>query len=194
MKRLLLVISLMLGLGSAPAMAVIMLDPIDPILTTGFATVQVDVTVSGLEDGVDEIVSAFHIDLLFDPALLSVGSVVFGDGLDPLFLFGGAFQAATVSGGTASLAEVSLYSDDDLAFFQGDSVLLATVFFDVVGEGIATFDFFLDLPTRDIKGRNNEPILPIVDVPEPGMLTLLGTGLLLVGVRRRRVSVKKDLG
>jgi hypothetical protein len=171
-------------------------------LTPSSGTIQVggsfdlDVVVSELPDG--EIVSAFDLDLLFDPGLLSFSGLSFGPG------FGSADDIVADALDLAGVIDFFLFSfllDDELfALQEGGSVRLATLTFTAVAAGIASLaidgldDFLL------IGGRDGSPLsitefgtarvvveAASATVPEPGSLALMafGVGLGLFGRRRR---------
>jgi hypothetical protein len=154
----------------------------------------IDVRVSGLGT---EIVSAYDLDVSYDPTIVSATGVAFGS-----FLTAPSPDESLTSflltPGNVNFAEVSFLSDDDLAAQQPASFILATISFVAVAPGTTalTFEPSPFFEVIDLKGRNNQ----ILDVesqpgevtvrqtqaaPEPGTL-LLGLGFLgLLAVRRR---------
>ena len=184
-----------LGLGlAAPADAIqiVVTPPVDTAFVGG--TLAFDVRV---EDLGDEIVAAFDLDFVFDPAVLSFKGLVFGAS------FGG--EAGAFFGFDASapgLVDFYLFSilpDDVLAAAQGGSALLARLSFTGVAPGSSPVgvagpedDEFFALDGREAAPLELAAIgsaLAVVEeraVPEPGALTLLGIGLLAVAIAIRR--------
>jgi hypothetical protein len=161
--------------------------------------VSVDVVVSGLETGAaPEIVSAYDLDVTWNPAILGFTSVTFGPSLGgPL----DAVQQAVLTSGRLDFWEMSFLSDADLDALQGNSVVLVTLGFQALAAGTSplTFDA-VTFPGIDVKGSNaavlaldvNGGSVTVRDggsppVPEPGTLFLLGAGMVgVICMRRRR--------
>lgn len=160
----------------------------------------VDVVVSGL-DAATEVVSTFDLDVSYDPAILQALGVNFGAALGgglPNSVQFGPFIGA----GVIDFAESSLLLDADLDLLQGDSVTLATLSFRAIGAGISSLEFIQD-PFFILTGRFDAQGIPAdlnpdvgggrvqVDarqVPVPGVLSLLGLGLIALALRWRLAS------
>jgi hypothetical protein len=165
--------------------------------------VGVNVVVSDLT-AASQIVSAFDLDVTYNPAILNATGVSYGTALGGgganSFQFGPSF-----GGGLIDFAESSFLSDADLASLQGNSVTLATLSFQAIGVGISSLqivqDLFFVLTGRlDATGFPGDldpsvggvrvivsaPILPV-----PGSLSLIVLGLtvlMIVSRARRHVS------
>lgn len=204
------IVSLGAALLSAPAQAVLI--SFDPVTSTVFegGTVDVGIRVSGLEDGQDEIVSAFDLDVLFDAAIVMATGFTFGAelGSDLDSFFDHVFDNNVATGGLADLWQVSLLSSELLAATQGASVLLGQLHFAAVGVGQSSLAFGEDpLFGRNVVGRDPFSSLPVtaalgavtvlarpVNVPEPATLALLGPALLaLFAARRRRGASQRSI-
>jgi len=186
-----------LGLGlAAPANAIqiVVTPPLDTAVVGG--TLDFDVRV---EDLGEEIVAAFDLDFVFDPAVLAFKGLAFGAS------FGGA--AGSFSGydtpapGLVDFFLFSILPDDVLAAAQGGSALLARLSFTGLAPGSSPMSVLApgDDPFFALDGREAAALelaaigsaLAVVEarpVAEPGALALLGIGLLAiaVAVRRRR--------
>jgi hypothetical protein len=179
----------------------IQLQPLDTDALVG-DVISIDVFVSGLTSGEagSEIVSAFDLDLLYDPTILNAASISFGAGLGVADV--ATFTSSVFSSGRIDFANVSLLLNDELDLLQGDSVLLASLTFSAIGIGQSLLSFdSLTSPGIDLVGRDPFTRLPIgfagsalvtigerpTSVPEPGMLALLALGLLSLGTARRIV-------
>jgi hypothetical protein len=155
----------------------------------------VDIVVAGLEaSDPDEIVSAFDLDVSYDPAIVVATGVTFYTSL------GGPeewFYGAVLEVGLVDLWEVSLLSDVELQGLQGDSVVLASLTFVALAAGTTAIAFVPDLVFGiDVKGLNAE-ILALEasegsitvegsQIPEPGTALLLACGLARLALSRHR--------
>jgi hypothetical protein len=209
MKRLLLTGIAAFGLTAGPAQAVL-IDFATSSFTGPAGTSGVDIVVSDLGD---EIVSAFGILVDYGPLTLDwaivgdcnlnfciadpdqapqihaysqlsdgfpLGNFAYTDFQDIPGLIGGL--------GTVYLEDVSLIDDATLAAIQPNEFILGSLFFlseDPVDLSLLSFIWDVSLEL-DVKGLNAEVIYPTSDVPEPGTLFLLGSGLIGFGLSRRR--------
>lgn len=135
-----------LTLAALPAQAlVVSLNPSATSIAVG-GSVSVDVVISGLT-AANEIVSAFDIDILFDPSVLtSTGATNNGAPWnaptdDPGFLFDNS------SPGQVYISLLSFLDDATLAGIQNsDSITLATLTFDGLANGSTTISFGANAP------------------------------------------------
>lgn len=147
----------------------------------------VDVVVT---DIVDEIITAWDIDVAFDPALLSNSVVSF-----PILSFGGAdtILDAFFDIGLTDAFLVSLLSDADIRALQcpggacGPSLTLATLSFVADADGAPVISLVNWGLANDIKCADNLQCYPAL-VPEPRALALLGLGLVGLALLRRRAA------
>jgi len=185
------------GLLSAPTSAVAIVIGFEPASLTPVLgeSIDVDVVISGLEsESPAEIVSAFDLEVQFNPSVLSPNSVSFGSFLGGLALF----QSIDLStSGVVDFAEVSLLDDATLSALQPDTFTLATLSFDTLAAQISPLTLVINPPTNDIKGLNAR-VLPldvrggsvtVSLIPEPGMLMLVAGGLAAVTLGRSRFSI-----
>ena len=191
--------SMYLGPSSA---TVLHFSPSTNIVNVG-DTFDVDIVISDLyaADSSREIVSAFDLDVLYDPAVINATGVAFGSSLgDESFL--DVYNDAIFSSGRIDFAALSLLSNTQLLGLQpNDSFTLATLSFDAIGLGISSLTFDpVEFPGVDVKGYN--VFIPfdlststgqgsVTVVPVPGALFLMITGLLSLGIAGRKKIILK---
>ena len=156
------------------------------------AAFDVNLVVTGLEDGINEIVGAFALDVTYNATVLQATGATYSTLLGALGT--DAFPDAPVlAPGLVSLLNGSLLSDLDLASLQPDSFTLATIHFSALSPGTSLLTF---AGTTELVGRNAATLqfnrlqgavqVNAAAVPEPGTILLLGAGLgLLFSLRRR---------
>lgn len=142
-----------------------------------------DIVVSDLNAS-NEIVSAVDLDISYDAAIMGVTSILFDTSL------GFSIQDDILSSGLVELAEISLELDSVLDTLQGDSVKLASLFFDAVSEGVGN----INLLQTDVVGRNGQGItfgtigstsVTVSNtIPNVGTLMLMLTGVIWLSVKR----------
>jgi hypothetical protein len=194
-----LTIGLCLGFHQAPVEAMsISFQPAAQTINGGdfFA---VDVIVSGLSSA-NEIVSAFDLDVTYNPSILEGTGVTFSALLGDTALFE-ADNGAVLTSGRIDFWMLSYLSDAELvALMQPNSFSLATLSFLTLGAGTTNLLFDpVTAPGIDVKGFDAAPLnldvsyasVTVVaqsnSVPEPPTILLCLVGF---GVLARRLSRK----
>lgn len=167
------------------------LNPSSESINLGNMTT-VDIVISGLQESpLDEIVSAFDLDISFNQSILSAKDLVFGSFFGDLEDFEVLFSSDIDSTpGVIDLAVLSFLSDSELAALQPDSFVLATLAFTAIDSGNSALDFILDSEFGiDIKGKNaailnnivsNTANINVTVVPLPPTFLLFGSSLFIL--------------
>lgn len=181
--------------GAAHA-TTISLSPVSQTSSLG-STVQVDLDISGVNNGATPSLAAWDVSISADPTILSFNSATFGTNLDVLGL--GDIQSVTsAANGTTELYEISLDSAADLSSLQAQDFTLATLYFNTSGPGITPLDISID-SLADANGNALEAgvtsatitVAQPAAVPEPSTLALLLpalAALMWLGNRHRRAA------
>lgn len=191
---------LVLLLGTAPAQAIILaVTPSSQTVATGSPTA-VGLSIAGLGEAAS--LGGFDLDLSFNPSILSLREVYFGDpGLlgDQLDLaHSGAVICspghdtspscpADLAGGMINLLELSLDAAGALNAFQADSFILATFLFDTLSPGqsvlsvnrLVLADAFGGRLIADIQSGHITVAAPNA-IPAPSSLALLAAGMVML--------------
>jgi hypothetical protein len=182
---------LLIAQGSAWAIAIDVVPQMQEV--TAGSSVNVDIAISGLGDMVAPSVSAYDIDIFFDPSILSFDSVAFSDQLD-VFGFGDITSVDASVSGTVNLFELSLDLPSDLDALQLSAFTLATLTFDANTAGTSA----ISLGLNALGDGNGDPLTAIIQgssvnvtpapttVPEPAAWLLFGLGMLGMLIYRPR--------
>ena len=204
MKRTL--IALICGAGiilafAAPASAdpiTLSFNPVNQSVNPG-SPLFVALTISGLGAFTSPSLGVYDLDVLFDPSILSLTNVTFGDPVlgSQLDLFGlGNIAQATSGTGFVNLFELSFDLPTDLDSLQPDSFILAILHFNALGSGTSP----LTINVNAIGDSLGTPLAAQVQqgsvtvVPEPGTVALFSAGLAASGVVRRRRGANAGTG
>lgn len=161
-----------------------------------------------VKDVGSEIVTAYDIDLAYDTSILSLSSVVFGNGLN----LGNLLDSFQFSSGTVKVNEFTYLPDANLLAAQANDFVLFTLGFTGLAAGTSNLTMSVNsmaghsepdpifgdplpvaLTPDSVVGASakigNDTTPPPVGVPEPGSLALLGLGMTgLAFIRRRKAA------
>lgn len=164
--------------------AVVAIHPATTSAAVG-QSVLVDVDISDLVDGAAPSLGAFDIDLHFDPAVLTLTQLTFGDGLNVLGL-GGNPQEVTEGTGVVNAFELSLDASDDLNTLQSGAFTLFTLTFQAISAGTAelslTLNSLANAEAFEIAATSAGSSIEVAPVPLPAAVWMLLSGL--VGLAR----------
>jgi hypothetical protein len=152
-------------------------NPLSQVVSVGNPA-NVNLEISGLGNGVAPSLGTFDLNVDFNPAILGLSTVTFGNQLDILGL--GSIQMVITGTGTVNLIEVSLDSPDDLNDLQADTFVLANLTFNTLEIGTSP----LSLSINTLGDALGNPLIADVQsgsisaVPEPATVFLLVSGLL----------------
>jgi hypothetical protein len=162
-------------------------------------TLQANVIISDIEQdslGFQKLLGSFDFDLLFDSSILAYQSTTFGSFLDVDPFFASDQFDAELSMGDLYVSEISYAFSDDLFAAQDgqSSFLLASVSFDVLADGLNTFNFADILLADDfgddfssVSSSGAEVIVGgATSVPEMPSLAIFALGLIALVVRQRK--------
>jgi len=197
---------LVLLLSAAPSQAILLaFTPSSQLVGSG-SQATVSLSITGL-DGPATALGGVDLDLSFNPAILSLRSVTFGDpSLGDQLDLGAAgalicspsldtspFCPPDLPAGMANLLESSVDAPDDLNNSQADSFVLATFLFDTLSPGEAALsvvrlvlaDAFGDPLLADIQsGRIT--VAAANAAPAPSSLALLAAGMAMLMLCHQR--------
>jgi hypothetical protein len=160
------------------------------------SSVNVGLKITGLGDFTAPSLSAFDLDIAYDPAILGFTSVTFGDPVlgDQLNLTGlGAITGFASSVGSANVSELSLDSPAHLDLLQAGDFILAKLSFDAIGVGTSS----LGISRGSLYDSGGDPLNAnygtgsVTVTPLPGAVLLGSLGLGSAGWLLRR---KKQIG
>lgn len=148
--------------------------------------VDLRIVVSGLGAASAPALSAYDLDIHFDPNQLAFNGAVFGDSeignqLDLFALSANPSAAALTALGVLNIFELSLDSVQDLNGLQVDSFSLATLSFNVLQQGVSQLDMVVNsfVDAEGIALSVTAEAAQISSVPLPSAVWLMASGLLV---------------
>jgi len=178
--------------------ATIGFEPVSQTVPVG-ESVSVDLVISGLGDGESPSLGGFDLFIEYDPAILALSDVSFGDPTlgDQLDVsgWGSLYDYSSYSSDVEYLFGLSYNLAEDLINLQAPSFVLATLTFDTLSVGISPLEIvdpdppFFASRLADENGNClsfDSQSGNISAVPVPTTLILLGSGLSGVWILRRK--------
>lgn len=205
----------LLLLSAQPSQAITLsFNPIAQNVASG-SPVDVELVISGLGASIAPSLSAFDVDVSFDPGILAFSSVTFGPFLgDPAL--GEAFTSFNGSvPGLVNLNELSLLEGDSVTCFfcippylddlQSASFTLATLTFNTLSAGTSSLGLSINalvdasvsandlIPDVSAIGNSSLTVTASTNgtVPEPAIWSLYAIGMLGMGLLRTKWSNKQ---
>lgn len=164
--------------------ALIELEP-DSLLAGTGDSIALDLIVSGLGNAGPDSLGAFDISVGFDSSRLALTGYTLGDLLGDVGLVEAIDASAGDTGGAVNVAEVSLLSAPDLDALQPDSLVVATLQFDVINLGPSIVTQLSVLSGAVLGDAFGSPLnvtglgtASVQGVPVPGTLFLMSACLL----------------
>ncbi len=158
----------------------------------------VSVGIALLNIGEPPSLGTYDLDFTFDPMLLGLTAVVFGDPIlgNQLDLFGlGNIQSYTLGSGTVNLFELSLDSSADLDAFQAGDFTMFVLTFSALSPGssnlgvnINSLGDAIGSPISSTTMNGSVDVLANDTVPEPATFGMLTLGFAAVFIHRLRTS------
>lgn len=195
-QRVLYVLGL-LAFSSVGLASTILVNPSSQVVASG-STAEVRIGFSNVGDTPPWTLGAYDVQMYYDPALLTLQTITYGDTdygnqLDQSG-YGTLTMSDTSTPGFVRLIEISFDAPMTLDAYQRHNFDLASLFFQTQGSGLSP----LILQANMLSDAGGVPMEAVVldgslqvaqaAVPEPAMWVLLGSGLTAVGLWRRRTS------
>ena len=170
-------------------------DPVGQDVVLGNSA-SVNLVISGLGDNTAPSLGAFDLNISYDPTILSLTTVGFGNQLDIWGLGGNPQGVSNVGPGVENIFEISLDLPSDLEDFQSGSFTLASLSFNTLAYGTS----FLNITINDLSDAWGDPlnssttngsinVTGSTPVPEPATFLLVASGLIGMGcLRKRKIS------
>lgn len=178
--------AILLLAGAQPAEAISVEVQGTPAAVVAGDSFSVDIVVTEI---VDEIITAWDVDVAFDAALQNYALVI------DMSHFGGddAILGTDFQPGLTDVFLVSLLGDADIRTLQcpggacGPTLKLFSLSFTALADGVPVINLVNWGLANDVKCADNLQCYPAL-VPEPRALALMGLGLVGLALLRRRVA------